>query len=410
MNKILRIIQWEYLRRVRKKSFILITLLLPVITVAVTAVPLWLGNVQEPGQQTVAIVDLTSEYANAFNDTPEFHFIQAPALMFEMASDDSGVDAVVNIVRNGDPMMPEVSIYSHGNVRASLCHLVDKTINDCVRKNKLQATGIQGIDKIVEEMTNEVQISTREWDENGRERDSNVWATYGAGFLYTFLIYTFLLTYGTMVMQSVTEEKTGRIVEIMVSSVHPFQLMMGKITGIMLVGFTQMAIWALAFCGIIALSGGAKDAIMAEVLEAVHGLPLAEFSIMFVLMFLGGYLLYASFYAAVGSCVNEMGDSSQYSIPVVLVMAFALCVAMTSMEDTNGSLAFWCSLFPFTSPVVMMVRIPFGVPLWQEALSVALLYATAIFVVWIGSKIYRIGIMMYGKKPSISEILKWIRY
>ena len=253
------------------------------------------------------------------------------------------------------------------------------------------------------------------------------------------LIYIFVLTYGGMVMQSVMEEKTNRIMEIMVSSVKPFQLMMGKIIGVALVGFTQLLIWGImigiittvvgsllgADAGMGAAPGAELTAITGadpqalaqaasgdnnEMFTALMNLPLLELGVMFVLYFIGGYLLFASFFAAVGASVNAQEDSSQFTLPVILLMMFGLYAAMGSVENTNGPLAFWTSLFPLTSPIVMMVRIPFSVPLWQEVLSLVLLYATSLGMVWAAAKIYRVGILMYGKKPTFKEMLKWMRY
>ena len=258
-----------------------------------------------------------------------------------------------------------------------------------------------------------MEINTYKWTDEGAQQSSNTGIAMGAGMLLTFLIYMFVITYGSMVMQSVIEEKTGRIVEIMVSSVRPFQLMMGKIIGIMLVGLTQMAIWAV-FIGLFLAFGGQIQGVsgsdIADIFATIQGLPLAEMGVMFLLMFLGGFLLYASFFAAVGASVNEQEDSSQFVMPVMFVMIFAIYAAMAAMENTNGPLAFWASLFPLTSPVVMMVRLPFGVPLWQELVSLALLFLTSVLMVALGAKIYRIGILMYGKKPSLKEIIKWLKY
>jgi ABC-2 type transport system permease protein len=235
-------------------------------------------------------------------------------------------------------------------------------------------------------------------------------------------------------MQSVIEEKSNRIVELMVSSVKPFQLMMGKIIGVALVGFVQLFIWGVMLTIILlacsAIFGFSADPTTtqamlqgaqgmpamnvptesSETLAALMNLPFTELIIMFILYFVGGYLLYASFFAAVGASINTQEDSSQFITPVILIMVFGLYAAMYSAENTDGPLAFWASMIPLTSPIVMMVRIPFSVPLWQELLSLGILYGTAIFFVWAGGKIYRVGILMYGKKPSIKEMIKWMRY
>ncbi len=273
---------------------------------------------------------------------------------------------------------------------------------------------------------------------DGKSSSSDVNVAMGAAFLLTFLIYLFVLTYGALVMQSVMEEKTNRIVELMVSSVKPFELMMGKIIGVAMVGMVQIAIWGIMLAVIItsvgfvfglsspemsqsalltstAMSAQADLAMAAqspaqELFAALSNLPYAEMTICFVLYFIGGYLLYASFFAAVGASVNEQQDSSQFMGPVVLIMMFGIYAAMGSIENTNGPLAFWASIFPLTSPIVMMVRIPFNVPLWQEVLSLSLLFATSLVLVWISGRIYRIGILMYGKKPTIKEMVKWMRY
>lgn len=413
MNKILIVIRREYLRRVNKKSFILLTILLPVLMVGIVAVPIWLGSISSDEQQTVAIVDDTQQYAQAFLDTPDYHFIRATSPEEQFKNEDSEVEAVICIRPSDQPNMPDVKIYSRQEVQGMLLNTVKQTVNAIVQQKKLEASGVENLEQILADLSQPVDISTYKWTEDGAQQSSNTGIAMISGFLLTFLIYLFVITYGSMVMQSVIEEKTGRIVEIMVSSVRPFQLMMGKIIGIMLVGLTQMAIWGVFLALFLSLGGqikGISGSDIADMFAAVQGLPLAEMGTMFLLMFLGGFLLYASFFAAVGASVNEQEDSSQFVMPVMFVMIFAIYAAMAAMENTNGPLAFWASLFPLTSPVVMMVRLPFGVPLWQELVSLALLFLTSVLMVALGAKIYRIGILMYGKKPSLKEIAKWLKY
>lgn len=258
-------------------------------------------------------------------------------------------------------------------------------------------------------------VETVKWNDEGEQQASNTDVAIAVGFIFTFLIYMFVVSYGAMVMQSVIEEKTNRIVELLVSSVKPFQLMMGKIIGVMLVGLAQLALWAVMLMVILGIaSAGFGVSVMSPevktVLSVLTNLPYIEIGVMFLVMFIGGYLLYASFFAATGASINEQEDASQFIVPVTLITLFGLYAAMYSVENTDGPLAFWTSLFPLTSPIVMMVRIPFGVPLWQEVLSVVLLYATALLMIWLGGKIYRVGILMYGKKPTIKEIMKWLKY
>lgn len=252
------------------------------------------------------------------------------------------------------------------------------------------------------------------------------------------IIYMFILFYGAMVMQGVMEEKTNRIVEVMISSVRPFQLMMGKIIGIGFVGLTQMFLWGVMTSVLLAgasfFFGGEMDtqamsselmtanpgmAALAdptiqqsgnEVMQLIETINLGEIGFFFIIYFIGGYMLYASLFAAIGSAVDNQEDTQQFVAPVTIFMVFALYAGIYSMENPDGPLAFWCSMIPFTSPIVMMVRIPFDIPLWEKVLSVVLLYAAFIGITWISAKIYRVGILMYGKKPSLKEMVKWIRY
>jgi ABC-2 type transport system permease protein len=242
----------------------------------------------------------------------------------------------------------------------------------------------------------------------------------------------FVLLYGAMVMQGVMEEKTNRIVEVMVSSVKPFDLMMGKIIGIGLVGLTQMFIWGILIAAILSGSmmffGSASSTMdivatgsnmpqmpmdneVAVIIQQVlNTINFSEIGACFVLYFIGGYLLYASLFAAIGSALDQPEDSQQFMVPITMLMVFSLYAGIYSMENPDGPLAMWCSMIPFTSPIVMMVRLPFDIPLWQLIISLLLLFATAIFIVWISARIYRVGILMYGKKPSIKEMIKWLKY
>lgn len=434
-NNTLIVIQREFMTRVSKKSFVLLTILMPFIFAALIVVPLWLSTIKDDAQRTVVVVDRTKHYLSAFKDDKSYRFVPAPAMLPEHRSDTTDVEAVVSIEADLSKDPKAVKIYSRKEVSADLLSYVTNVLNEQVRRDKLSAYDVQGLDKIIEDVQSTLEVSTVKWNDEGEESSSNTGIAIAAGFLFTFMIYMFVMSYGGMVMQSVMEEKTNRIVELMVSSIKPFQLMMGKIVGVAMVGFVQLLIWGVmlaAILGICSVAFGldagamaeaqgtmaagaqgnmpAMDAADNEVLTALLNLPFAELGIMFVLYFVGGYLLYASFFAAVGASINAQEDSSQFIMPVVLIMVFGLYAAMYSVENTDGPLAFWASMFPLTSPIVMMVRIPFDVPLWQELLSLGLLYGTATLFVWISAKIYRVGILMYGKKPSLREMLKWLRY
>ena len=439
MNKTLIIILREYTTRVSKKSFILLTLLMPFLFAAIATVPFLLGKIKSDEQQKVVIIDKTGQYFPLFHSDKHYLFSAEKALRPEFKSDTTDVEAVVLISDLVSRNPKAVTIYGKREIQTDLQRTIEDVLTTQLRKEKLKAYNIPQLDNIIDDVQQEFSVTTVKWSKDGEETFSSSDLAIGAGFVFTMLIYIFVLTYGGMVMQSVMEEKTNRIMEIMVSSVKPFQLMMGKIIGVALVGFTQLLIWGImigiittvvgsllgADAGMGAAPGAELTAITGadpqalaqaasgdnnEMFTALMNLPLLELGVMFVLYFIGGYLLFASFFAAVGASVNAQEDSSQFTLPVILLMMFGLYAAMGSVENTNGPLAFWASLFPLTSPIVMMVRIPFSVPLWQEVLSLVLLYATSLGMVWAAAKIYRVGILMYGKKPTLKEMLKWMRY
>ena len=431
MNKILIIIQREFLKRVRTKGFIILTITMPFIMAALVFVPLWLSSIENDEQQKVAVIDPTGVYAKALKASKSFAFSAQPVITKEMRSEDSPYDAVVAISGDLVKNNGKVTIYSHKEIPGNMLDYIQSKLNETVQKQKLEATGIAGLDKIIDDVQRDVNMRTVKWSKEGDEQASSTYVAIIVGGIFTLLIYIFVITYGGMVMQSVIEEKTNRIIELLVSSVKPFQLMMGKIIGVMLVGIAQMALWGVMLSIIMTVASvgfGVSQAqsIAAgqpmpsptmnmsqdtqELLTAIVNLPYAEIGLMFIIMFVGGYLLYSSFFAATGASINEQEDANQFVVPITMITLFGLYAAMYSIENTDGPLAFWASLFPLTSPIVMMIRIPFGVPLWQELLSIALLYASAFLMIWIGGKIYRVGILMYGKKPSIKEIIKWMRY
>ncbi len=430
MNKTLIIIRREFLTRVKKKSFILLTVLMPFIFAALIFVPVWLAGIRDGEQKVVNVIDKTGQYTALFKDTESYRFVPQAEDRPEYYADDSDVEAVVIITDNLRENPLGVTIYAPKAVSAELLTYTEGILNDQVRREKLQQANVPDLEKIIADVQSGFNIKTVIKNDEGTESASNTNVAMAAGFIFTFLIYLFVMTYGGMVMQSVMEEKTNRIVELIVSSVKPFQLMMGKIIGVALVGFVQLFIWGVMLFGILFAAGGLMGGTptpepamaaanmpaqmpvseSAELIASISNLPFAEMGIMFILYFVGGYLLYASFFAAVGASVNAQEDSSQFIMPVILIMVFGLYAAMYSIENTNGPLAFWASIFPLTSPIVMMVRIPFGVPWWEEALSLGILFFTSLSLVWLSGKIYRVGILMYGKKPGLREMFRWLRY
>lgn len=414
MNKTMLIIRREYLTRVKKKSFILLTLLMPFIFAALIFVPLALSLIKDGSDKTVYVVDPGDHYAPLFQNGGGWTFSRQPKDDAAFYDKDSGVEAVILI--NGDPATDDqaLQIHSRNQVPADLVAIVENTVGNQVRQDKLAAYGIDSLDRIIADVQKPVHAITMQRDSDGSTKITNADIATAAGFLFTFLIYMFVMSYGAMVMQSVMEEKTNRIVELMVSAVSPFQLMLGKIVGIALVGLTQLAVWTLMLTAILTAAGqmfgtgGTGEATM--MLSALMNLPFFEITLLFILFFIGGYLLYASLFAAIGASINAQEDAQQFMTPMIVIMVFAMYAGLYSAENTNGPLAFWSSMFPLTSPIVMMVRIPHGVPLWQELLSLGLLFGTCLACVWISGKIYRIGILLYGKKPNLKEMVKWIRY
>lgn len=421
MNKIGLIIKREYLRRVSKKSFILLTFLTPFLFAAMIFVPLWLSTFKGDDIRNVAVIDTTGKYAALFEDTENYHFIRADKTLDEYReSKDKEVFAILSITGDllGNPRA--ATIYSEKQVPAELSRMVNRTIGKELESEKMASFNIPNLEEIIRESKIDFDIQTVKWSKDGGESTSSATVASIVGIVFTTIIYMFIMIYGAMVMQGVMEEKTNRIVEVMVSSVRPFDLMMGKIIGIGFVGLTQVFLWGIITTVLVAIggtfSGGSADAVAmqasaeSDIMGIIRSIDLADIGISFVIYFIGGYMLYASLFAAIGSAVDNQEDTQQFMMPIMILMMFALYAGLYSMENPDGPLAFWGSMVPLTSPVVMMIRVPFETPLWERIVSVVLLYATAFGIVWLSAKIYRVGILMYGKKPSIKEMMKWIGY
>lgn len=395
---------------------------MPFLMAGIVALPMILGSVKGDEQQVVAIVDNTHHYAPAFKSTEQYLFCVEPVMTDSLRNAAEAPSAIVVITDDLIKNPKAATIYSHEEIQMDLRQTVERTLEDQIREDKLAAYNIPQLTAIIDDVQANFAISTIKWSDDGSESFSSTDIAMVIGMLFTLLIYMFVMSYGGMVMSGVMEEKTSRIIEVMVSSVSPFQLMMGKIIGVLLVGLTQMLIWGVMLAGIaLAASGMMDTSALSEAADStanidpsffqmMSGIPVGEILIMFVLCFFGGYMLYASVFAACGAAVSSQEDSSQFMMPIMLLMIFSLYAALGSMENTNGPLALWTSFIPFTSPIVLMLRIPFGIPLWQEALSIGVLYLTATLFVWISARIYRVGILMHGKKPSLKEMWRWVKY
>jgi ABC-2 type transport system permease protein len=434
MNKLRLIIAREYMSIVGRKSFIIMTLGMPLLFILIAAVPIGMAYLNDKGSdvQQIAVIDETGRYAAALHSDDMYSFVALKGDTVTNAREfydksNGSISAVVIIPRNVDST-GVVNIYSEGTITPSLVSMIRSTLADTIESAHLAAMGIPNLQQMVDQAHVDVDVRSIKWSDEG-EQESSTDAAMGLGFLLSFITYMFVLMYGAMIMNSVIEEKTNRIVEVVVSSCRPFQLMLGKIIGVGLVGLTQMAIWIvlLAIVGTVAgsafgLNGmatanvspealasakdmGAMEVIMRETLS-INYVPIL---VNFVLYFLGGYLLYSSLFAGLGSAVDQASDASQFTTPVILIMLIAFYAGIACAENPMGPMAVWCSIIPFTSPVVMMVRLPFGVPTWQLVLSIVLLFGTALAITWMAARIYRRGILHYGQKASFKDLFKWIK-
>ena len=431
MNKTWIIIQREF--AVKKKAFILLTILMPFMIAAVVLVPALLGQLNDKKHSKVAVIDATGIYADALHNTDKITFDRKEAgstqknrIKSLLEDGEKPYDAVVDICSPLDKA-GAVTVYSTSEVPHEVEEYINSQLTERLRRDKLRAYHIADIEQLQKDAGVKFKARTVRWDKDGNTTVSSSMIAGMIGLVLSLFIYTFILSYGSMVMQGVMEEKTNRIVEIMVSSVKPYQLMFGKIAGIALVGLSQFLIWMLMLMSIfsivgaafgLSMSGGMPSAVPQsmpatdemELLMVLQGMDFTQIVVLFILYFIGGYLLFASVFAAIGASINEQQDSQQFMMPIIIIFVFALYAGMFSIENPDGPLALWCSFIPFTSPVVMMVRIPFGIPLWQVILSLLLLYGTSALIIWLSARIYRVGILMYGKKPDIKEMLKWITY
>ena len=435
-RKISIVIQREYTSRVKKRSFLLMTILMPLIFSALIFVPLWMSKIKDDQVREVAVIDQTGKYFSWFKNTETYRFTDVnngATTEYNHHQNANGIYATLIISDDLLRNHAGLTLYSDKQTTDDLKNLIANTLNSGLRDEKLASYQIANLKEIIEESKISVQIQTLKIGKDGAKTVTSAAVAEVTGILFTFIIYLFIFVYGGMVMQGVMEEKTNRIIEIMVSSVKPFDLMMGKIIGIGLVGITQFVLWIIlggiliSFGGFMWGSGNLEtpnqmmfnmqevpaispQQAMPELLSAVSSINLSMIIGLFFVYFIGGYMLYASLFAAIGASVNSSEDSQQFMLPITALVLFAFYAAIYSIQNPDGPLAFWTSIIPFTAPIVMMVRLPFDVPVEQILLSIALLYATFLLVVRFSAKIYRVGILMYGKKPGFKELIKWIKY
>ncbi len=394
---------------------------------AIMFVPLLLSDIKDSEVKRVAVIDNTGKYASHLKSSEQYAFDiveenQEADLKGKVGKDLFGI---LQITGNLTDNPGAATFVSEKQIPADLQGYINGTLSEVVKSDKINLLAEKAnidtqvmIDiRHVIETSGNVKVTTMRWSDDGSEKETSTDMAAAVGGFFTFLMYMFILMYGTMVMQGVVEEKSNRIVEVMISSVRPFDLMMGKIVGIGLTGITQLFIWFSIFAILLGLKGFIFPATNIDGLSTQLGnmqmlfsINWAEIIICFLLLFIGGYLIYASLFAMFGAAVDNAQDTQQFVLPVTLIFIFSFYVGIYSLQNPDGPLAFWCSMIPLTSPIVMMVRIPFEIPLWEKALSITILYVSIYFVVKFAAKIYRVGILMYGKKPTIRELIKWFSY
>ena len=423
----------EYLNKIANKSFILMTLLLPIILAGLTFLLSFLTSVNNDSSKTISVVDNTGYIYQNLDSSDD--------IIYDLIT-DSSLDDAKEISRNNSDygllyisdfdtpqeIAESIVFISEDSPSLSIINRVESQLETILTNENFRLIGIDVND--VNSSTIYIDLFQESFDGEETTRiDGLVKLIFG--FFLGFLLYFFIFAYGSMIMMSVMEEKTNRIIEIIISSVKPFHLMTGKIIGVSLAALTQVLIWGTMFFVFsyifsfvfgISTSYNTGDLILSaegntelssftlEMISAFMNLPLTNIFIAFIMYFLGGYFLYASIFAAIGAAIDNQADAQQFMIPITLLVVIALYVGiLTVPEDPNGIVAQIFSYFPFTSPIVMLMRIPNGVPIYEQIISLTILFSSVVFMIWIAAKVYRIGILMYGKKLTYGEIIKWLK-
>tara|TARA_R110001583_G_scaffold15052_4_gene62390 strand:- start:18099 stop:19412 length:1314 start_codon:yes stop_codon:yes gene_type:complete len=437
MDKLKLIIKREFLAKVKNKSFIILTILSPLLMAGLFMLIIFLNEKNSEEIRIIAFVDESHQLASVFTDSESTKYVNLTELGLEEARNKTkefyyGLvyikqsDSLKNLSKG-------ISFFSEDSPSLTIIGSIEDKLEKEIRDLKIEQLHFD-IDKIKATETN-VDIAAENFSgEKSSKIGSLLRMAVGGGFGY--LIFMFIIIYGTSVMRSVIEEKTSRIIEVIISSVKPFQLMLGKILGNAMAGILQFIIWAIsagliltAITYIFGIEAASSSSAMSKmnpemlqqvqetstndlqlVLQEIKNLPILIMFFSFIIYFLGGYLIYSSIYAAIGAAVDSETDTQQFMMPVLMPLIIAIYVGFSVVENPHGPIALGFSLFPLTSPIVMLMRIPFGVPWWQIAVSMLLLIVTFIAIVWFAAKIYRVGILMYGKKPTYKELYKWLKY
>lgn len=434
-NKIAIIIRREYLERVKKKSFIITTILMPVLMLVMMCLPALLMNVNLSDARQIGVIDPSGMIAPSLesNDRAAFTRLDiSPDSIYSQPDYDGFLIIGRDIIDNPSG---SVTLYTREAGSMELERSICDNIERIIEQERLKAMNQADVREILDSVKADVSISTYRLGANDTTTGTSSAISYAIGLIMSIILYMFLLMYGQMVMTSIIEEKNNRVLELVVTSVKPTQLMMGKIIGVGLVAVTQLALWAAIMVSlsaflmpmflspetameIAAYNTGTLDAsqasIDAEGLQALSiiGNPgyIAGIFGYLLLFLLGGFLLYSALYAAIGSSVDNIQDGSQLQSFVIVPLLIGFLVSTTIAANPTSSLAVWMSMIPFTSPMVMMTRIPFGIPVWEIVVSLVILYLSFLAAVWFAAKVYRVGIFMHGKKPTVKQLIQWARY
>ena len=428
MTKIGLIVAREYTTRVRKKSFVIMSILGPILFAAIFLIPVWLTTSKTELTKLIWVLDDAGLGEDAFNNVENlnFRFVVGDLDSLKDRLIVNDVFAVLHLPKEllvaGTPPL----LYSNHQPGIPLKSKINWQVQRAVEAIRLKNSGIDPT--VLREVKKRVVLKTVSVSTEGEESRSSVEVTSVVGYLTAFLIYFFIFMYGALIMRGVIEEKSNRIIEVLISSVKPFDLMLGKILGVAAVGLTQFLIWLLLSSGLIVAAGfllmdGINPAAISEIsvapnqeaarlaLRSMDALSLVNLPLIigcFLFYFLGGYLFYGALFAAVGAAVDGETDTQQFMLPVTIPLVFSVVMITAVLQDPTSNLSFWLSIIPFTSPVIMMVRLPFNVPDWQLVISMLLLSIGFVGTTWLAAKVYRIGILVYGTKVSYRTIWKWI--
>lgn len=446
------IIGREYSTRVKKKSFILLTILTPILMAAMMVIPVLITLYSGEDKQVISIVDNTGLLEGYFENTnkTEYRFLPVETTQESLKEtfETYNSSTVIYVSPLDSAGNASVTSYSKEPLGMDAKLAIEGKVANALRDRKLQELDIQNFDEIMDKVRSDVKIDAYTLTEEGKEKKDSVEIYMIIAYVLSFLIYMFVAIFGSMVMRGVIEEKTNRIVEVIVSSVSSFELMMGKLIGVALVALTQFAIWIILIGAVVfGLQGvitskmadkmGDVTAVVADaasamndtsvgvhptadlgslgeissVMEQISQINFGQILLCFLIYFVLGYLLYAAMFAAVGSAVDNEADTNQLSLPITIPLMIGLFIMLHTFQHPSSTLSVWASIIPFTSPMVMLARIPFGsVPLWQLIVSIALLVATFVAIAWVSAKIYKVGILTYGKKATFKDLFKWLKY